>query len=458
MRIAKPTIVDVLGKLEAMGFYRKGGSPFTVPKIKGRRVRASSEDAAVSSALDLFVGTLTPRDVGASPLFGDSTPDDPFAELNLTAFLDHISGEGFRPETIGVVTKNKEWDAAGWYCPVHFYGFDWGIYIRPRGVFEIALDILAKYSEPMTMTILKQAREHNSYLERDETISSEKREEHRHPAGISSVLSGRYYQEWLDRGYTSVVTWCVKWAYFVLFHHELFHYLVESFGTRSEFLTGNPIYVSYSDSVYKRAKGTKDLIEEALANAFAYRAVEQTSFGQSVSRRWPFADDLQKIVIAYLQDRFPNDPPGYNRALEFVSDDGFDRGIDVLLAQIKQANAKPLGNAQDACVLRAGFESLFAEENVRCVEVPEARGQRILPDASLPFDNRGKPLQKLMRKEGFTLAREGEHEVWVKLGFPPIAVPRTKNFGNGTAESILKKINPTYRLRDFEQIARGRAA
>jgi predicted RNA binding protein YcfA (HicA-like mRNA interferase family) len=404
-----------------------------------------------------MIGSLAPREVDPGALFGGRIVDGPLSEPDLSAFINHASSETFRAETVGTPTKTKEWDAAGWYCPIHFYGYDWGIYIRPQSVYEIAFDILAEYSDPISKAVIKQSKEKIPLFERDETISEDVKEIRRKTSGIASAMSGRFYHEWLDRGYIRPIGQCIISAYFVLFHHELFHHLSESFGLRAEFISGNPTYVSYSDSVYKRAKGTGDHIEEALANAFAFRAVEDSRFAALLSIRPTLGADMQTVVLNYLRKRFPSDPPGYNRALEFVSDDGFDRGIGLLLAQMKEANIRPL-KTDDASALRGEFTPIFGEAAVRCVEVPESRGQRVLPGASLPFDNRGKRLQKLLQSKGFILKRQGEHEVWAKDGFPPIPVPRTKDLADGTVESILKKIDRSFRVRNFEQIMRGMAA
>ncbi len=455
--IAKATPVDVLARLETLGFYRRGGSALAPPRIIGRRSRSSGEDPAVSAARDTIIGPLAPQEVDPTALFGGRVVDGPLAEPDLSAFFDHVSGETFRPETVGTPTKTKEWDAAGWYCPIHFYGYDWGIYIRPQSVYEIAFDILAEYSEPISKAVIKQSKAKIPLFEQDESISEEVKEIQRSVSGITNALSGRSYEEWLDRGYIQPVSQCILSAYFVLFHHELFHHIVESFGLRAEFITANPTYVSYSDSVYKRAKGTSDLIEEALANAFAFRAVEGSRFASLLSRSPALGANMQAIVLKYLRKRFPSDPPGYNRALEFVSDDGFDCGFGLILAQIKESNVRPL-KTEDASSLRGEFDPFFGEAGIRCVEVPDIRGQRILPDASIPFDNRGKRLQKLLQSKGFILKRQGEHEVWAKQGFSPIPVPRTKNLADGTVESILKRIAPSFRVRNFEQIVRGMAA
>lgn len=453
---AKPTVVDVLSRLEGMGFFRPGGSPFTPPKITGRPDRFTVKGTGMRTrTLDAVLPLLPtdrPTEVQAGILLGE-TPgrDRAFSEPDLTAFLNHISGDNFDTETIGVATKNKEWDAAGWYCPLHFYGYEWGIYIRPRCIFEIALDIFAKYSPVIVQDVLRQAKERIPPFERDNTISEERKRELR----ARTTLYGREYMKWFDNDLAQLVTQFIQSAYYLIVRHELFHHFVESFAIKSECIARRPVYVSYADSVYKRAKGTNDLIEEALANAFAYRSVQHPNFSQVISIRSVGGVEIEDVVLAYLKDRSQTDPPGYNRALEFVTDRGLEQGLSLLLAQITESNIKPLRASPDASVLAGEFAPLFADEEVRCVEVPEALGQVILAKAAIPFDNRGKRLQKLMQTKGFILERQGKHEVWAKPGSSPIPVPRTRSLTDGTAEAILKKIDPVYRLRNFEEIMRS---
>lgn len=48
-------------------------------------------------------------------------------------------------------------------------------------------------------------------------------------------------------------------------------------------------------------------------------------------------------------------------------------------------------------------------------------------------------IEKLLQKAGFCKREGGRHDVWVKVGFPPIPVPRHKgDIPKGTALSILK--------------------
>jgi hypothetical protein len=63
-----------------------------------------------------------------------------------------------------------------------------------------------------------------------------------------------------------------------------------------------------------------------------------------------------------------------------------------------------------------------------------------------------------LKQSGFILKRQGEHEVWGKPGSPPVPVLRTNHVADGTAEAILKKIDGTYRVRNFEEIMRAKVA
>lgn len=48
-------------------------------------------------------------------------------------------------------------------------------------------------------------------------------------------------------------------------------------------------------------------------------------------------------------------------------------------------------------------------------------------------------IEKLLKEAGFEKLSGGRHDIWKKLGFPPIPVPRHKgDIKPGTAKKILK--------------------
>ncbi len=443
MKIAKPNIVQVLSELESRYFFRAGGSPFLPPRIKGRVARPAGIAKNVSDAIR---PRDTPREVDPGPMLraGESAH-----EVDVGPFLDHIVSGTFNTDTVGKPTKSKGWDAAAWYCPIHFYGFEWGIYVRLTSVYEIALDILHTYSPEMAANVIQSSISRYS-LDDLSGMTDEQRNAFRHASAVGAAIYGKPHREWLDYATERLIEHAIKAAYFMLFHHELFHHFVESLGTKVECMADRPVYLSYVDSVYKPSKGTSHLVEEALANAFSLRSVAHPKFDQFLQASPNGGGPIKEACLQYMRDRFPTDPPGYNRALEFGSDADFERGIAFLFAQVKQTNATPVGEPMATPILSAQLDFLLEDDEIRCVELPVRQTYRILQDTALQFENNGKKLQRELKKAGFSLMRQGTHEVWAKAGTSVIPVPRTSRISNGTAEGILKAIDPANRLRNFQ--------
>lgn len=56
-------------------------------------------------------------------------------------------------------------------------------------------------------------------------------------------------------------------------------------------------------------------------------------------------------------------------------------------------------------------------------------------------------IERLLRQAGFKKRSGGRHDIWEKLGYPPIPVPRHKgDIPNGTTRSILKAAKLETRL------------
>jgi len=374
-----------------------------------------------------------------------------FAEARIESFLDHISSPNFDRESVGKSTKLKEWDAAGWYCPITFFGFQWGIYLRISSIYDIALDILNVYSSEYVAKLLRRCTERTPYYDNLQDVSDTYREGLKKASIVAAAVYGQPYSAWTDVEDQHLIRAAIRMAYLVLFSHEKFHHMVEALGIGMTVVSRRPIYVSYSDSVYKASKGTSKLIEEALANAYSIRCVLQSESSVSGSSYARVVSRMSEACVSYLQARFPADPPGYNRALEFLKDDEFARGLSLLIGQLRQSSAAPLLHSAIEAVLAAQCNCLLEDGWVRTVEIREPSNYRILPDAS-PFDNRGKRLQKFLQRHGFALVRQGEHEVWQKSGVGSIPVPRTTTITDPVAESIIKRVDSTYRIRNFASL------
>jgi hypothetical protein len=107
-----------------------------------------------------------------------------------------------------------------WYCPIHFFGYGWGIYIREICVLTHALDIASFVHWP-------------------------------------SVRLAR----------TEIARQMLRSAFYVFFLHEQFHHKVESLGLRLLIATGSDRYRPYKTKVYRQTFLTPNCLEESLANA-----------------------------------------------------------------------------------------------------------------------------------------------------------------------------------------------
>ena len=113
-----------------------------------------------------------------------------------------------------------------------------------------------------------------------------------------------------------------------LYAHEAFHHVVESFATRLEITQRRPIYKTGFNSLFSRTAGSNNAIEEALANAYAYRRVKERFAADNKPKR----DSALKGLRSFIDQC----PPGYNRAPEFFSISAFD----VMRAEFAEDNHK----------------------------------------------------------------------------------------------------------------------
>lgn len=177
-----------------------------------------------------------------------------------------------------------------WYCPIHFFGHGWGIYIREACVFSIAADIA---------TWVNWSR-------------------------VS--LSRRRITQQLLRS-----------AFYVLFLHEQFHHKVESLGFRFLLATGTDRYRPYKNNVYRPTWGTSDCLEESLANADSYNRLNEPRYRDRTDPA------IREGLRAYLEASFQAQPPGYREARNYLGTRRFRDGLHNLQSQVRDGSLSPRG-------------------------------------------------------------------------------------------------------------------
>jgi hypothetical protein len=187
---------------------------------------------------------------------------------------------------------------------MHFFGHDWGIFIRRDCIRENSI-LVARFlpkGTPFTPTLLKAL---------------------------------------------------MRAGFAALFLHEQFHHKIESLGIRLHVVERSSRYGPYQKVVYRPTYGTDDNLEEALANADAYLRT-QTS---------PYSVWMGKTVVsalqAYLRWRYPFDPPGYRKAVKYLTNGKLNRAVDLLHGQVQEALKKPVRPSEEWEVATRLHQSLF---------------------------------------------------------------------------------------------------
>ena len=229
------------------------------------------KNVAVQRAID-FLGKHEALEVGGSP-WGSYDQDEDVSQVNYDRIMDNrdplrinlppefaealegaleddglgrvLSGSQPVLDTTGPVS----WDVCAWYQPLHFFGQDWGIYIREECLLKLAIRIARYTDRPKFL------------LEKARAVAK------RMTGGPSVPTYWRLHDPEIF----------IRAAFLALFLHEHYHHRVECLGLRLHVVTRTSLYIPYTRNVYLPAKGTDDLLEEALANACMYlRLAEDT--------------------------------------------------------------------------------------------------------------------------------------------------------------------------------------
>jgi HicA toxin of bacterial toxin-antitoxin, len=161
-----------------------------------------------------------------------------------------------------------------WYCPIHFFGHGWGIYIRENCILS-------------------------------------------HAAYIASFVPWKR----VHLPAQLIAKQLLRSAFYAFFLHEQFHHKVESFGFRLLVSTNTDRYRPYKFNVYSKSFGTSDCLEESLANAESYRRLNEERYTRRVDPA------IRKGLRDYLKISFRMQPPGYREAINYLQDASYRNGL-----------------------------------------------------------------------------------------------------------------------------------
>lgn len=175
-----------------------------------------------------------------------------------------------------------------WYCPIHFFGHGWGIYIRENCILSLTKDIA-------------------SFVDW---------------SAVSDPLS-------------VIARQLLRSAFYVFFLHEQFHHKVESLGFRLLVATGSDRYRPYKANVYRRHYMSSSCLEESLANAESYRRLTETRYSNRVN------PEIRHGLRLFIKASMAMQPPGYREGANYLTTFPYRAGLHQLQSQILDGRLPP---------------------------------------------------------------------------------------------------------------------
>ena len=166
---------------------------------------------------------------------------------------------------VDMVTSEPSADTYAFYLPYHLYkDRGWGIYLLAERVERLARDFCSKAGGQLSLE--------------------------------QCIIATRLY----------------------LYEHAFFHHKAESFSTRFEVYFRAPIYLQGQRIIYEKYEGTDDLLEEALAEAYALRRVPD-----HLKKNWNWSTEDSRLFVDLLERLVKASGPGYRRGVNLVADEDF---------------------------------------------------------------------------------------------------------------------------------------
>lgn len=258
------------------------------PGVEGRRHEVAEDEDLLPVDWRRLFPRSAPRDRGKEDwdVYGDDwQPAFPPEVLERVTAAARV-GSGRNPHPEAPCGGPTAMHRCAWYEPLHTHPAGWGIYLREACVLDRMIAIAAAI---------------------------------RLPYSISPLFLKALYRV----------------SAYGLFLHEQFHHKIESLGFRLLVVEGRLRYLDYDRNVYRKLLGTNACLEEALANADAYRRL-----GESAYRRW-FGPSLLDAARLAMSAGWTSAPPGYNQAGLYISESSYRDALATLAAQVHEGIATP---------------------------------------------------------------------------------------------------------------------
>ncbi len=390
-----PDITDVVVFLEETGELALGESPWTT---------WTEEDELQPIDWEGLFGGAGESDSVLPPF----EPDADFMDRLRRAVEERPPGDnlpdGWKPSD----GPSDRWPLDGapgeqvcaWYQPIHFFGLDFGIFIRLQCTLNLMLEIAR-------------------HLPRDTPVT---------PVLALQLLRA---------------------AIFAFYLHEQYHHKVESLALRLHVTTRQGRYRRYVSSVYRPCRDKDEQIEEALANADSVLRLTEPHYSRKLG------PVVRKALRRHLEFRIPFDPPGYRMGCHYLTDEKFDAGENLLQGRVSEAVMTPTQPASDWRIASHLTQSLFRVTDHVWWVVPKGGSPRI-PGRAMPVRTCStRDMIRVCEQHGYRQVSggKGSHVKMKKLvGGPMIILPGNRSeLSPPVARNILKALG-NYGLQDLKRL------
>lgn len=344
------------------------------PKVTDRVVDFLFEKDAIRFGESPWEGAIGDNEAASSLDFGELFPtgrnvSDTWPQQLPGEVVEDVVGEIGE----GPPSANEEqpqgwgWDVCAWYQPVHFFGHDWGIFIREE-------------------CVIRQARLIGRFLSAPLIPVPEKM--------LAAAL--------------------LRASFAIYFLHEHYHHKVESLGVRLHVVEQRSRYLAYKANVYRPYFRTDDCLEEALANADSWHRIADKPYARWLSIGGHPAGrvssrDIRVAARKALEWSFAFSPPGYRMASNYLNDPAFEEGEDRLHGQVQEATLTLGRKSSEWSVAPRLMQSIFPLSEKIWTVVPAGRSS-VFPTRSVaPIATASTAVtQKLLESNGYSVVSGGK--------------------------------------------------
>jgi predicted RNA binding protein YcfA (HicA-like mRNA interferase family) len=361
---------------------------------------------------NLFPPAARLRELERTEFFDDPWQiDDPELEKRILVAVEGEPDEeaGWPPD----LDKESEiWDVCAWYQPIHYFGYDWGIFIREDCLKSQAVRIASRL----------------------------------HPSDLQHIPG------WAHQGPAALTKTMLRASFVCFYLHEQFHHKIESLGFRLHVARGQGSYLPYKKNVYRPNYLSDDCLEEALANADIYKRISEKAYKSVIG------DVTVRAVKAYLEATFPSEQPGYRKAIDYLIDRRFQFGLSRLQNQVRYGTLHPTSPDWDWLLAPRMTQSFFNIKSEIYVVVPP--GQRaILPTQIFPKTCSTRDMERICHSHGYSPVSggKGSHIKLKSPGKPTITLPgNRKDLSPGVIRSVLRTLGP-YNMNDLPNLIKSKS-